>query len=171
MFSIRHRHGRATALQFCWTELVPVSFSGPAHIVRKTVTEVMLFSEHPAARNLSKGQMIFILKSLYVNYSTAHYNGVLFRGSPLGDLLDATGAKFRTPLTAAERQNPRLDDKFLTQRLITHLNQNLEYYNRVLWTSLDSNRRFMLLDGFKIETFVSGYYMYRIPDTNDQWLE
>ncbi len=72
-----------------------------------------------------------------------------------GDLLDDAGATCSTSrLSAAEKANPRQDDRFMTQRLITHLNQNIEYYNRVLWYSLDADCRYLLLDGFKIETFV-----------------
>jgi hypothetical protein len=88
-------------------------------------------------------------------YSTAHYNGTLFAGPFSGDVLDDLGATIKCPPTEAEKRNPRKEDRFLTQTLITHLNRNIEYYNRVLRSSMDSQRRFLLFDGFKIETFVS----------------
>ena len=139
-------------------QVVPVAFTALASVVRSDVHFVKLFTNSTAAQKLSLTQMVFRVRSMRMAYSTAHYNGMLFNGTMNGDLLDSGGAICKTPLTAAEKVNPRLDDKFLAQRLITHLNQNLEYYNRVLWYSLDSNRRFLLLDGFQIETFVSSIF-------------
>ncbi|KAL8654209.1 MAG: hypothetical protein Q9210_001655 [Variospora velana] len=47
------------------------------------------------------------------------------------------------------------DDRFRVQETHYHMNQNLEYYNRVLWYSIDEQRRFMLLDGFHIQNQVN----------------
>ena len=37
--------------------------------------------------------------------------------------------------------------------MIEHLNSHLEHYNKALWYNLDPDRRYMLLDGFGIQTF------------------
>ena len=84
-------------------------------------------------------------------YSTAHYNGMLFSGSVNDDLLDKT--IFYIPENPDEKRDPRREDRYLAAKLIEHLNGNLEYYNKVLWFSLDPDRRYMLLDGFSIQTF------------------
>lgn len=153
---------------FAGDQIVNVAFNGGASIVRRQVDYLRVWSVSAAARNLAETQLVFTLQRMDMRYSTAHYNGVLFRGSMNGDILDklkigapadSVGARARTPVTASEKQNPRMDDKYMAQRLITHLNQNLEYYNRILWYSLDSNRRYLLLDGFKIETFVSDLFI------------
>lgn len=136
-------------------QVVPVAFTSQTTTVRSKVLSITLSTSSTAARKLSTSQLVFRVRSVRMNYSTAHYNGVLFSGTMNGDLLDEFGATCPTPLTEAEKTNPRMDDEFLTQRLITHLNYNLEYYNRVLWYTLDADRRYLLLDGFKIETFVS----------------
>jgi hypothetical protein len=89
---------------------------------------------------------------LIIRYSTSHYNGILYSGG-LGndDLID--GTTIYTPENENEKRNPRKEDKYLALKLIEHLNSNLEHYNKVLWRNLDPDRRYMLLDGFKIETY------------------
>jgi len=89
---------------------------------------------------------------LTIRYSTSHYNGILYSGG-LGndDLID--GTEIFTPENANEKRNPRKEDKYLALKLIEHLNSNLEHYNKVLWRNLDPDRRYMLLDGFRIETY------------------
>lgn len=47
-----------------------------------------------------------------------------------------------------EVQNPKYDDKMKVSKLINHLNQNLEYYHRVIWMNMDTSRVFRLLDGY-----------------------
>ena len=86
-----------------------------------------------------------------ITYSTSHFNGTLFGGSIDDDLLD--GTDLFIPENSEEKRNPRREDRYLAARLIEHLNSNLEYYNKVLWYNLDPDRRYMLLDGFSIQTF------------------
>ncbi|KAI9784185.1 MAG: hypothetical protein M1839_002691 [Geoglossum umbratile] len=113
------------------------------------------------AKKLDNTPVIFRLRTLRLAYSTDHFNGLLYNGSPNVNILarndvanpNDDGVKIYCPETAAEQRNPKLDDRYLAQRLVSHLNQHLEYYNRVLWYSLDTQRRFLLLDGFHIEVF------------------
>jgi hypothetical protein len=86
-----------------------------------------------------------------ITYATSHFNGMLFSGSVNDDLLD--GTPLIIPEYAEEKRNPRREDRYLAARLIEHLNSNLEHYNKVLWTQLDLDRRYMLLDGFSIQVF------------------
>lgn len=93
------------------------------------------------------------LDSASIGYSTAHFNGALFDGPVRDDLLD--GAALSIPENSEDKRNPRREDRYLAAKLIEHLNSNLEYYNKVLWYSLDPDRRYMLLDGFSIQVYDS----------------
>jgi hypothetical protein len=103
----------------------------------------------------------FNLRSLQISYSTNHYHGLLYNGNLNVDLLnmpdsnnpDAPVVSRDAPENSDEKRNPRKEDIFIANRLIDHLNFNLEYYNRVLWYSLDPDRRWLLLDGFKIQIY------------------
>ena len=93
----------------------------------------------------------FNVEELTISYSTAHYNGVLYSGSVGDDLFDDTALYI--PETSEEKRNPRKEDAYLADKLIEHLNSNIEYYNKALWYNLDADRRYMLLDGFDIQVF------------------
>jgi len=43
---------------------------------------------------------------------------------------------------------PEVVDMFASERLLRHLNANLEYYHRTLWLNMDPDRRYLLLDGY-----------------------
>lgn len=86
-----------------------------------------------------------------IYYDTAHYHGTLYSGNVNDDLLDGTELHLRE--NSDEKRNPRMEDIYVVNKLISHLNSNLEHYNKALWFSLDSDRRYMLLDGFNIQVF------------------
>ena len=88
-----------------------------------------------------------------IDYETEHFRGTLYRGYVNDDLLD--GTSLYIPLTSTDKRNPRKEDVYLIETLIEHLNSNLEHYNKILWYNLDADRRYMLLDGFNIETYNS----------------
>ncbi|WP_162903095.1 papain-like cysteine protease family protein [Taibaiella koreensis] len=94
----------------------------------------------------------FRVESLRVNYATPHYTGTIANETLNDDLVDGI-SNILTPLNYDEKRNPRLEDKFIVNELITHLNSNLEYYNKVLWRNLDPDRRYLLLDGFHIQVY------------------
>jgi len=130
-----------------------VTFSGQSQRVRK---EIQFFRISCTLSPIDLKALLeigveYTMQSLRISYTTQHYNGILFAGSVNNDLLD--GILLHTPLSEAEMRYPKAEDQWLAQRLITHLNQNLEYYNRVLLYSLDPQRRFMILDGFHIEVY------------------
>lgn len=95
--------------------------------------------------------VLFNVERLRILYSTPHYNGVLYNGYVGDDLLDDT--LLQIPISADEKRNPRKEDVYLRNKLIEHLNSNIEHYNKVLWYRLDPDRRFMLLDGFNIPVY------------------
>ncbi|NJO17477.1 MAG: hypothetical protein HC877_17550 [Thioploca sp.] len=89
--------------------------------------------------------------NIRIFYATPHYQGILYSGYVGDDLFDNTNLYI--PENSDEKRNPRTEDRYLVDKLIEHLNSNIEYYNRALWLNLDANRRFMLLDGFTIQVF------------------
>ena len=128
-----------------------ITFSGSSSIERYRIDRIRLTCPMTAFAVLGRSPMILNVVRLRAAYSARHYNGLLYSGTPNGDLWD--GVEVLSPTSAEERRDPRKEDRMLTDKLIDHLNYNLEYYNRVLWFSLDADRRFMLLDGFNIETY------------------
>ena len=128
-----------------------VSLNGSLQSARKNITRIKVTSFDSNVKRSLNTSVIFNLRTLKISYSTAHYNGLLFSGTVNNKILD--GAEVQTPENASERRNPRADDRLLTQKLLTHMNTYLEYYNRVLLYSMDEQRRFMLLDGFTIQVF------------------
>jgi hypothetical protein len=97
--------------------------------------------------------VMFTLATMKINYSTDHFHGIIYDGGILGNILDPNGVTVDTPENAEQKREPRKEDIFFANRLISHFNCNLEYYNRMLWYSLDTNRRWLLLDGFTIQTY------------------
>jgi hypothetical protein len=92
-----------------------------------------------------------IVHSGKVRYQTEHKRFLLFDESRiLNDLSESDAVFVPTPTSWAERRNPRDEDRRLADRLVLHLNNLLEYYHQVLWMALDTERRFMLLDGIVV---------------------
>jgi hypothetical protein len=142
--------------------VVQINVVGTTTLSRKelstTLTDKLKISISNSEINRLKNSIILKVETVNLNYSTKHYNGILFSGYVGENLLSAPtpaaqGVELYIPENNAEQRNPRDDDKYLVSTLIEHLNSNLEYYNRVLWYRLDPDRRFMLLDGFNIQVF------------------
>jgi hypothetical protein len=90
-----------------------------------------------------------IVHTAFFRYRTAHLNHHLFQNARvMNDLSPSDDVFLSTPLDRTELRNPRNEDQELSRRLLKHLNENLEYYHRAIWLSMDPNRRYMLLDGF-----------------------
>ena len=84
-----------------------------------------------------------------LRYRTAHMSNYLFADGWIETELRKTSpAVIATPTSREERRNPRDEDRGISQRLLNHLNENLEYYHKAIWWSMDPDRRHMLLDGF-----------------------
>ena len=91
------------------------------------------------------------LEDMTLHYTTAHCTNVLFSGHLGDDLQD--GTLLYLPPTSEDLRYPRHEDAVLAAKLIEHLNSNLEHYNKALWTNLDPDRRYLLLDGFNIQVY------------------
>jgi hypothetical protein len=57
-------------------------------------------------------------------------------------------SSFSLPLRTEELRSEKDDDALAVKDLISHLNQNVEYYHKAIWWTMDADRRFALLDGY-----------------------
>ncbi len=121
------------------------------HIRRSDLPETIRISTNSLVRALQGGSISLIVDSVNLSYTTAHFEGPLFKGYVGDDLYD--DVRLYIPLTTMDKRDPRKEDRLLVQQLMEHLNSNIEYYNKILWYNLDADRRFMLLDGFHIQVF------------------
>lgn len=137
--------------------LITVRVKGGDHGRRDAMPDEMrLHSDSRAVHRIREFAMLRV-ENVSLTYSTAHFEGTLVREYAGQDLLDADfdhgGVHLDTPLTSRDKRDPRQEDRYLAVELLAHLNAHIEHYNTVLWRTLDENRRFMLLDGFSIETY------------------
>ncbi len=98
----------------------------------------------------------FSIENVNINYTTKHYEGYIINKYIGDNLFDNDGIKnprIATPMNSDEQRDPRKEDIYIVNKLIEHLNSNLEYYNKILWYRLDPDRRYMLLDGFGIQVY------------------
>ncbi|WP_338845214.1 papain-like cysteine protease family protein [Massilia sp. W12] len=133
--------------------LMRVAFSGSTQFKRKQLPDDIFLKCNNVAIKQIADQIKFVLETARITYATQHFHGVLFNGRVNNDLLDASGAKLYIPESEDEKRNPKKEDAYLVQKLVEHLNSNLEHYNKALWFNLDHDRRFMLLDGFHIQIY------------------
>ena len=131
--------------------LMNITMNGSTNLKRNQFPlKIKLASSNSTIKTIAD-QITLVVDKVRLNYATPHYNGVLYSGRVGDDLLDDT--TLFIPESADEKRNPRKEDIYLVEKLIEHLNSNLEHYNKALWASLDADRRFMLLDGFNIQVF------------------
>ncbi|WP_089940024.1 papain-like cysteine protease family protein [Candidatus Entotheonella palauensis] len=102
------------------------------------------------ASELPPGSKV-IVEFASFQYTTDFHSETLYRSRRVrNDLKQNDPALFNTTrLTPLEQRNPRQEDLTKRRQLLKHLNENLEFYHRILWWRMDANRRFMLLDGFE----------------------
>jgi hypothetical protein len=90
-----------------------------------------------------------LIKSATLRYNTRSISHYLFRNSTVNnDIYPDDPAIILTPTDSFEKRNPRNEDLEMEKKILAHLNEHLEYYHRIIWMSMDQNRRYMLLDGF-----------------------
>ena len=88
------------------------------------------------------------VRSGNIRYRTQNFSSTLFNGRLENDLFaDNDGVYIPTPLNGDELRNPRGEDVDAANRLLHHLNENLEYYHKAIWYEMTPERRYMLLDG------------------------
>lgn len=134
--------------------LMRVDFKADTSLSRKDIDEIKISLTSSLPHPSDFWEFIILnVHNIKISYSTKFYNGVIFNKYIGDDLRD--GVSRNTPRNSDELRNPRKEDQLIAQKLIEHLNSNLEHYNKVLWYNLDGDRRYMLLDGFNIETYDS----------------
>lgn len=114
----------ATAIADAETVGVSIAFGGtPVPDVDVTLHEFELHAESASAR------------TTYVAHSP---RGYAITSDPVLVTLTRSGAQPATAVVPAEERR---------RRLLAHLNEFIEYYHKVIWSQMDADRRFALLDG------------------------
>src|SRR5262249_46445158 len=89
-----------------------------------------------------------LVRSGKARYRTPHLSHVLFDDPRVdNDLSDGDDVAIATPTRLAEPRHPRGADPRAADALVRHLNEHLEHYPQAIWSSLDPQRRYLLLDG------------------------
>lgn len=137
-------------------QLLKYNFTAETTLKRVNIPELnIIYSFNSTITDEEKGtlqkKVRLNVESLQVNYDTNHYHGRIFNRYVGNDIMD--NVHLYTPLNFDEKRNPRKEDIFIVNKLIEHLNSNLEHYNKSLWYNLDADRRYMLLDGFNIQIY------------------
>lgn len=92
--------------------------------------------------------MKITIRSGNLRYRSDSMSQFLFSGSINNDLFaDGDSVYIDTPLNGDELRNPRGEDIDAANKLLHHLNENLEYYHKAIWFDMTPERRYMLLDG------------------------
>lgn len=124
---------------------ISVRFMGPTQFSRDKVYYLKI--RCGAANSLPDYSSITV-QSGFIRYKTPHYEGFLCRYESINDdLSPSDGAALYAGPTLDELRDPRKDDIALVNKLIDHLNDNLEYYHKAIWLQMSPERRFLLLDG------------------------
>ncbi len=136
--------------------LIEVKLRGTSSLRRSDVSNITITYNSPLAgsprHEIFFNFVTFQAEGVRIDYATEFSNNTILQKSLQDDLRDNIPPIF-TPLNAQEKRNPRKEDQYVAKQLIQHLNSNIEHYNRTLWFNLDTERRFMLMDGFSIQIY------------------
>lgn len=83
-------------------------------------------------------------------YETSKFQGRLLEITNIQQNLNGDDVTFFTPCNAIELRDPAKEEWDACVLLVTHLNEFIEYYHKVLWLNMDPDKRFMLLDGYNV---------------------
>lgn len=101
--------------------------------------------------NLMRSSVRVIVHAGTMQYNTELSSDFLFKNANIKNDLTTNDpedtVRIYAPLNANELRNPRKEDVLVSNALLHHLNENLEYYHQAIWMNMDEQRRFMLLDG------------------------
>jgi hypothetical protein len=87
-----------------------------------------------------------VLRSATFRYRTVRFEHLLVRDDAVDEGMDARALIPTLFLDDAERRDPKGSDRDVSNRLLAHLNDNVEAYHRAIWVQMDDARRYMLLD-------------------------
>lgn len=85
-----------------------------------------------------------------VKYETVKFQGKLLENTDIQQNLNGDDVTFFTPCNTIELNDSAKEEWDACVLLVTHLNEFIEYYHKVLWLNMDADKRFMLLDGYNI---------------------
>lgn len=89
------------------------------------------------------------INSLTLRYRTAESSGFLCKESFVqNEIAPGDGVAIFCPLSADEMRNPKMEDWLASNKLLQHLNANLETYHHTIWYNMSAERRYMILDGY-----------------------
>ncbi|MGN6871242.1 MAG: papain-like cysteine protease family protein [Solirubrobacteraceae bacterium] len=124
---------------------VTVRFAGRTTFGRDKISYVKIRS---GPTNTLPDNSSVVIESGFIRYKSRHFEGFLCNFREINDdLVGSDSATLYAGPTAEELRDPRRDDVAMLNRLLDHLNDNLEPYHREIWRKLTSDRRFLLLDG------------------------
>lgn len=138
---------------------VSLRLSSPTAVPRERIEylQIVINDEENGVSVLPENIDI-VIRSGKINYRTRHFSGPLFTYTNINNDLNAgDGVLLYCGPTAAELRNPKQDDVDLVNRLIRHLNDNLEYYHNHMFQTMPRQRLFMLLDGVKLKLETGEY--------------
>lgn len=113
-----------------------------AQLVREELQTLILRS--PA----TSGPMSVTLTGAQFYVGTEHLSTTIPAGREISGLVNGTPLVLLLPLRPQELRSPNKEDKRKVRRLIGHLNDNLEFYHKAIWWTMDPDRRYTLLDGY-----------------------
>lgn len=109
-----------------------------------------------ATRDLTPGS-VANLTGLTFTYQTDYFRRTVRVSEGAEDLVtvetgvrDPQGAILSAVPDDWERRNERAEVTRAVNDLVQHLNENVEYYHKVIWWNMDRDRLFMLIDGFYV---------------------
>lgn len=132
------------------TQRMTLNLRATSAATRADIPDLLYLSCGTAVANLSD-TITLRAENLTLRYRTRHFANTLFSGYLGDDLQDGTALWM--PITNEDQRSPKKEDALIAAKLIEHLNSNLEHYNKALWTNLDPDRRYLLLDGFNIQVY------------------
>jgi hypothetical protein len=145
----------ATRYQFNGVVRVDFTIANPAGqqpVTRELLSNIRIW----ATKDLAPGS-VANLQGISFTYQTAQFQRAVSVSQGSGDLVHVeTGAVDTAGATSGnipdpwERQDVRAEMIEAASGLIEHLNDNVEYYHKVIWWNMDRDRLFMLIDGFYV---------------------
>jgi hypothetical protein len=138
----------STMYEFAFTQ--KISFT----LVRKDLKSLIISSiTKDGSMSLQMpGGSFFVIDEVKIQYQTNSYSDYLVNASGIADDLNKLiGVSYDILLNRSELRNLRLEYQQAKNDLLRHLNENLEYYHKVLWNNMDADKRLMMLEGFQVE--------------------
>ncbi|MHA7854918.1 DUF2272 domain-containing protein [Marinobacter shengliensis] len=149
--------------EYRFNRTVRVDFNVPSEALagnkREDIAKLIL----SATEHLPKGSVANVT-SANIHFHTSHYERRVSSPRGTDDLIsppawDDNETDRPAPSESAtlsfrpsnwEEQNMRLEAEKANRKLLEHINDNLHYYHKVIWWTMDRDELYMLLDGFAI---------------------